>query len=155
VISETKWAYLGSDTMISDFTNYPINNIASSTQDNPSLGSYWKWEKPSQTYVYKRSIVKKTTKTSTQTTFTWNETEWSAPILHSFRGNTNSSYLNSVNIFDALTAGGEKQGIYYANDKGEAVSAAEFDPSNHKMYLNATYIKAGEITSDFINTKDL
>lgn len=48
--------------------------------------------------------------------------------------------LTQQNVFNALTNNGQTQGIYL---------------SNGKVYINASYIQAGEIDSDIINLHDL
>ena len=54
------------------------------------------------------------------------------------------AYVTAQNVFDALTSGGTAQGLFPA-----------FYDGGDKLFINATYIKTGQLSADRIDTESL
>ena len=54
------------------------------------------------------------------------------------------AYVTAQNVFDALTSGGTAQGLFPA-----------FYDGGDKLFINATYIKTGQLSADRIDTENL
>ena len=144
--------YLGSNSWITEWEGkLPSIDNGVLTQNGwltiaPEPSKY-----PYYVYVlnYTQTTVESVVNETTSSTNSYSGPTKPAPDLYAYYNGAGASaspeQLASISAFMQLTKGGADQGIYYADEDGNQVTASAFDPSTGQLYINAEYIKTGKL----------
>ena len=142
------YVYSQSAYMIRNVSSVPTKPSGTPVTNGSSANTWYLTPiKTNDTYQYGFVVSRSMTKTNNGDPVPG---EWETPILYSRYGvdgkNGSDATVTTLNTFNALTNGGQDQGIYFKDSSGNdwfPSTTTPNLPSGGKLYINASMIKTG------------